>query len=107
MGYLGAKSVNGAFQAIIAAMPPHDVYIETHLGSGAVMRAKPAAARTIGLDLCFDAIRAFKPAAPPGAELYHMDCAAWLQRFDFAAAGRVLVYADPPYVLASRSSRHR
>jgi hypothetical protein len=32
-------------------MPPHDTYIETHLGSGAVMFHKPLAARTIGIDV--------------------------------------------------------
>lgn len=44
MSYLGSKAASGAYQAIIAQMPPHDTYIETHLGSGVVMRAKPRAA---------------------------------------------------------------
>ena len=30
-GYLGSKQVSGAYQAVIANMPPHDTYIETHL----------------------------------------------------------------------------
>ena len=30
--YLGSKAASGAYQAIIAQMPPHDLYIETHLG---------------------------------------------------------------------------
>ncbi|CAI1679267.1 Uncharacterised protein [Serratia liquefaciens] len=37
MGYLGSKAASGAYQAIISQMPPHDTYIETHLGGGAVM----------------------------------------------------------------------
>jgi DNA adenine methylase len=105
MSYLGAKSVSGAYQAIIAAMPPHDVYIETHLGSGAVMRAKPAAARSIGVDLDTRPIEAF--CAPYAVELHAGDAVDFLQRFDFAAAGRVLIYADPPYVLSTRTSDKR
>ena len=37
MSYLGSKAASGVYQKIIAEMPPHDTYIETHLGSGAVM----------------------------------------------------------------------
>jgi site-specific DNA-adenine methylase len=51
LGYLGSKSVSGAYQAIIASMPPHDVYIEAFLGSGAIMRRKPVAISSIGIDL--------------------------------------------------------
>lgn len=50
-GYLGSKQVSGAYQAVIANMPPHDTYIETHLGSGIVLRRKPPAARSIGLEI--------------------------------------------------------
>lgn len=46
-GYLGAKSASGAFQAVIGSMPPHDTYIEAFAGSGAVLRAKPKAGRSI------------------------------------------------------------
>jgi len=34
-GYLGSKQVSGAYQAVIANMPPHDTYIETHVNGGA------------------------------------------------------------------------
>lgn len=43
MAYLGSKTASGAYQAIISQMPAHDVYIETHAGSGAVFFNKPAA----------------------------------------------------------------
>lgn len=42
-GYFGSKATVGLCQAIIALMPPHDTYIETHLGGGAIMQRKPAA----------------------------------------------------------------
>jgi hypothetical protein len=48
--YLGAKNGSGVYQAIINLMPPHDTYIEPFLGTGAVMRRKAPAARSIGLD---------------------------------------------------------
>lgn len=105
MGFLGAKSASGAFQAIIAAMPPHDVYIESHLGTGAVMRRKPAALRSIGIDRDPAVLGAFE--ATYAVELYEGDCLAFLQNFNFADAGRVFIYHDPPYLLATRTSRRR
>ena len=50
MGYFGSKATSGLCQPIIAMMPPHDTYIETHLGGGAIMRRKLAALRNIGID---------------------------------------------------------
>ena len=48
--YFGSKATSGLCQAIIALMPPHDTYIESHLGGGAIMKRKPAARRNIGID---------------------------------------------------------
>ncbi|MBL3528811.1 MAG: DNA methylase, partial [gamma proteobacterium endosymbiont of Lamellibrachia anaximandri] len=39
--YFGSKATSGLCQPIIALMPPHDTYIETHLGGGAIMKRKP------------------------------------------------------------------
>lgn len=102
-GYLGNKGVVGAFQAIIAQMPPHDTYIETHLGSGVILRRKtPAAVRSIGIEIDPATIAQFGPIE--GAEIHNGDCVTFLESFDFAQAGRVLIYADPPYLLSTRSS---
>ena len=49
--YFGSKATSGLCQPIIAMMPPHDTYIETHLGGGAVMQRKPPALRNIAIDL--------------------------------------------------------
>ena len=49
--YRGSKATAGLCQPLIALMPPHSVYMETHLGGGAIMRRKPAALRNIGIDL--------------------------------------------------------
>lgn len=59
MGYLGSKAASGAYQKIISLMPVHDTYIETHLGGGAIMLRKPAAALNIGFDIDEITIEAF------------------------------------------------
>ncbi len=46
--YFGSKATSGLCQPIIALMPPHDTYIETHLGGGAIMKRKPPALHNIG-----------------------------------------------------------
>jgi hypothetical protein len=51
MGYLGSKAASGAYQAIIAVIPPHDTYIELFCGSGAVLLRKPSAMRSYAVDL--------------------------------------------------------
>jgi len=105
MSYLGSKAASGAYQAIIGLMPPHDVYIEAFLGSGAVMRNKPPALRSIGIDLSTAAIDGFN--CVDQAELICTDAQAFIANFDYAGSGRVLIYADPPYLLSTRTSRAR
>jgi DNA adenine methylase len=105
MSFLGSKAASGAYQAIIAAMPPHDIYIETHLGSGAIMKQKPLAGRAIGIDIDSQVIDRFGSMA--GVELYQSDAVTFLRQFDYTTAGRVLVYSDPPYLHSTRTSRKR
>ncbi len=49
--YFGSKAASGLFQNIIAMMPPHDTYIETHLGGGAIMKRKLPTINNIGIDI--------------------------------------------------------
>lgn len=105
MSYLGSKAASGAYQAIIASMPAHDTYIETHLGSGVIMKKKPLAGRSIGTDIDREVIKSFGSMA--GVELHQGDAVSFLRQFDFTSAGRVLVYADPPYLHSTRSSKKR
>ena len=51
MYHFGSKATTGLCQPLIALMPPHGTYIETHLGGGAIMKRKPPALRNIGIDL--------------------------------------------------------
>jgi hypothetical protein len=47
-GYFGSKATCGLRQPIIALMPPHDTYIETLLGGGAIMQRKAPAIESNG-----------------------------------------------------------
>ncbi len=101
--WFGSKATTGLCQAIVSLMPPHRVYLETHLGGGAIMKRKPPALRNIGIDLNARSIRTF--SCDHDVELVH-GCA---HRFlsDFPFEGRELVYSDPPYVQSTRRSGRR
>jgi len=101
--WLGSKAAAGLCQALIALMPPHSTYIETHLGGGAVMRRKPGALRSIGIDLDGRALSRFSCGYP--VELAHGCCHRFLGGFDFD--GTELVYSDPPYLHSARKSSRR
>lgn len=105
MGYLGSKTASGAYQAIIAVMPPHETFIDLFAGSGAILSRKGAAARSYAVDLDAAAVDAL--ADSPGLVKLCGDALRFLDKFDYAAAGRVLIYADPPYLHQTRTSRQR
>ena len=42
--WYGSKGASGLSQAIVSAMPAHDLFIESHLGGGAIMKRKPPGA---------------------------------------------------------------
>ena len=101
--YFGSKATSGLCQAIIALMPPHDTYIESHLGGGAIMKRKPPALRNIGVERNERALQAFQ--CPYPVERVHGCAHRFLADFDYQ--GRELVYCDPPYLHATRSSGRR
>ena len=90
--WYGSKATAGLCQPLIAAMPPHASYIETHLGGGAIRQRKPPALRNSGSDRSARASAAFRCAY--ALELVHGCCHRCLAAFPFA--GAELVYADPP-----------
>ena len=101
--YFGSKATSGLCQPIIALMPPHDTYIETHLGGGAIMQRKPPALRNIAIDRDADALGNFACDYPLEKVC---GCAhQFLRSFDFH--GRELLYCDPPYLHHTRSSQRR
>lgn len=99
-GYLGSKAANGLFQNIIAIMPPHDTYIESHLGGGTVMSRKPASVNNIGIDLNLEALSNFDCDYP--VELINGCAHHFLSHYDYT--GSELIYCDPPYLVKTRTS---
>lgn len=122
--YPGGKG--NLYQQIINRIPPHDVYIETHLGGGAIMKRKRPARINIGIDLDAAVLEqtartiSSRPAIYDDAagKPHNMatilsskvtsyfflwgDALNWLSGFPWQ--GNEFVYVDPPYVLSSRSS---
>ena len=102
-GYFGSKAASGLYQNIIAMMSPHDTYIETHLGGGAVMRNKLPARNNIAIDIDPQPLESFDCD-------YHVqkvnDCAhRYLREYDYV--GSELIYCDPPYLIETRTSKRR
>jgi DNA adenine methylase len=101
--YFGSKATSGLCQAIIALMPPHETYIESHLGGGAIMKRKPPALRNIGIDLDRGALEELD--CPYPVERVHGCAHRFLAEYEYR--GRELVYSDPPYLHQTRSSARR
>ena len=101
--YFGSKATSGLCQPIIAMMPPHDTYIETHLGGGAIMKRKPPALNNIGIDL--DALSLDDFACDYPVQLVNGCAHHYLKHYDYQ--GRELIYCDPPYLHQTRTSGRR
>ena len=101
--YFGSKAASGLYQNIIAMMPPHDTYIETHLGGGAVMKRKPPAVNNIGIDIDPEALSVFECDYP--VKLLNECAHHFLSLYTYS--GSELIYSDPPYLVEKRTSRHR
>jgi site-specific DNA-adenine methylase len=96
MRYPGAK--NRIYQQIINLMPPHRVYVETHLGSGAILRNKLPSEEQHGIDPDPCVLRYFDQSC---RFFFHQKRAEeFLREFQFR--GDELIYSDPPYPLSCR-----
>ena len=105
MAYPGGKGVSGAYQKLINMIPPHDVFIETHLGGGAVMARKKPAKVNIGLDIDPAVVRkwtANSPARYP-VDVRQADAVDFLGEYSFN--GTEFVYCDPPYLRETRKGK--
>lgn len=101
MHYPGGKGKT--YQHVINLMPPHRVYIETHLGGGAVMRHKRAATINIGVDVDERVMRHWRtPEAQASVpvQLHTGDAVGFLT--DYVFEGGELLYLDPPYHPSTR-----
>lgn len=98
MHYPGGKGK--CFQRLINLMPVHRVYIESHLGGGAVLRHKRPAEVSIGIDIDAQVIDYWQAQPSKLCELEHADAVSFLANFSYQ--GDELIYADPPYVPSTR-----
>ena len=98
MRYPGGKGK--CYQRLINLMPRHRVYIESHLGGGAVFRHERPAQVNIGIDIDERVLQTWRAREVPSCTLVHDDAARYLAGYPFV--GDELVYADPPYVSSTR-----
>lgn len=98
MRYPGGKGKT--FQHVINLMPVHDVYIETHLGGGAVMRHKKPARVNIGIEADASVLAAWPEMLDQDVQLVLAQAEDFLAQYPFT--GRELLYVDPPYLPETR-----
>jgi site-specific DNA-adenine methylase len=100
MRYPGGKGQ--IYQRLINLMPPHRVYVESHLGGGAVIRHKIPASLNFGIDIDPEPLRGFC-GFPANYKFLCADAAVALKAIRPNAD--TLVYADPPYFPSARRAR--
>jgi len=98
MNYPGGKGK--CYQRLINLIPPHSTYIETHLGSGAVLRHLRPSDRSFGIDLDERVIEFWKTHYSGLCTLVQGDGVEFLEQYQFD--GDEFVYADPPYLAETR-----
>lgn len=98
MRYPGGKGK--IYPHLLNLMPPHQTYIETHLGGGAVMRHKRPASRQIGIDVDQHVINKWNGLHSLPCELICADAVQYLS--ENTVGPGTLIYADPPYVPSTR-----
>jgi DNA adenine methylase len=96
--YPGGKGK--CFQQIINLMPRHKIYIESHLGGGAVLRHKRAAEVSFALDVDPGVIARWTAQPIEAVHFVCADAVSFLTTFPYG--GDELVYADPPYLASTR-----
>jgi site-specific DNA-adenine methylase len=98
MRYPGGKGQ--FYQKFINLMPPHEVYIESHLGGGALLLKKRLAKKNIGIEIDPNVIKIWSTTTEKDLELIHGDAVKYLKSYHFT--GKELVYCDPPYLRETR-----
>ena len=104
MRYFGGKGKT--FQQLINLMPPHEVYIESHLGGGSVIINKRLAKRNIGIEIDPKVLQIWpEEEKRPELEFVQSDAVGFLKKYQFK--GNEFVYCDPPYLRETRRNSKR
>lgn len=103
MSYPGGKSLSGVYQLIINQIPSHRVFIETHLGGGAIMKNKKPAEINIGIDIDPSVINTWIKQNSTSVVL--SDATEYLRQYEFM--GNEFIYVDPPYLRSTRLTKRK
>lgn len=103
--YPGGKGGSGVYQTIINLIPPHNTYIETHIGGGAIMRHKKPAKVNIAIDMHPGVIDKWNDV--PGIIAIKDDASSYLNEKYSLRNHKILnkntfIYCDPPYLMETR-----
>lgn len=93
-----------SYQTYINLIPPHDLYIESHLGGGAILRQKSRAKHSIGIDINPEVAEMWRNMNQIDFELIHGDAIVFLKSHSFT--GKEFVYCDPPYLRETRKKHY-
>jgi len=107
ISYFGGKNGSGTLQFLINHFPPHKVYLEPFLGSGAIIRNKKPAEVNIGIEVNQEVIDEYHYSA--GYTVIN-DCAiSYLKKklLHGTYDKDYFIYADPPYLHSTRKSKTR
>jgi len=103
MRFSGGKGIT--FKRLINRIPPHEVYIETHLGGGAVIRNKEPARRNIGIEIDAKVLAKWSEEEKRDIEIIQGDGVSYLKKYSFI--GNEMVYCDPPYLREARRRKRK
>ena len=86
-------------------MPPHEVYIETHLGGGSVIFNKRPTTNNIGIEINPKIFNILRNSHRTDIKFINDDAVEYLKNYQFT--GKELIYCDPPYLRETRKNRRR
>lgn len=107
MTYPGGK--NASYRQLINQIPPHRHTVELFAGSAALLRNMAPAPAAIAIDADPKAtytLRASRRHLPPETAIVDGDALEWLDIHGQFLDEQTFIYADPPYLMDTRSS-HR
>lgn len=101
--FVGSKGGSGIAQWIISNMPLHSDYYEAFLGKGVVIKKKLPAKTNVGIEADSAVIADYWHRPPQTMQVIHGDAIAEVPKLAYSKDA--LVYADPPYLMETRSCK--